>query len=125
MHHPVPLPRPRLIFITPCKLSTTRGGLSLLKEMPTERVPFIFIAVSKDKTCPLVGVYQLDDEAQRQGRREWQRAADRYKTCAASNHWPGLSDQIETLSLPSWAIQSGSISAAEIAPGLVPPGFSD
>ena len=67
--------------------------------------PFVFVA--QEKTPPyLVGCYQLDDEAVEAG---WvaNRAARRlFRACTETGVWPGYSDQIETIGLPRWAVNT-------------------
>ena len=70
---------------------------------------FVFIAV--EKTYPYaVGVYELDDAAMDEGYSLRHRDMRRIQSCHASTRWPGYTDDgINTLSLPRWAFNDGSI----------------
>lgn len=64
-----------------------------------------FVFVVQEKTPPyVVNVVQLDDTAMRIGRERNQRALEIYAECAATDTWPGYSDDVELVSLPGWAI---------------------
>jgi len=66
---------------------------------------FVFIAV--EKTPPYaVGVYRLDDEAMEAGRRLYRRALRTYAECLASDRWPGYGEDIQTISVPAWALNT-------------------
>lgn len=65
---------------------------------------FIFIAV--EKTAPYaVGVYELDSASIEVGRVINQRALDKYRQCIESGLWNGYPTEIQTLSLPVWAMR--------------------
>ena len=62
---------------------------------------FAFIAV--EKTPPhLCAVYMLDGPALFMGERRARRGLERLARCLETDVWPGLSNHIETLSLPRW-----------------------
>jgi hypothetical protein len=65
---------------------------------------FVFIACERHPPF-LVGVYVLDAEALEMGRAEYQQDLALYKECVESGSWPGLSERIEVLSLPKWAVR--------------------
>ena len=68
----------------------------------TNAARFIFIAVEKEYPYA-VGVYELDNEACGLGEELRQRDMQRIKTCKQRNEWPGYSNDISTLSLPTYA----------------------
>ena len=68
----------------------------------TNAARFIFIAVEKEYPYA-VGVYELDNDACGLGEELRQRDMQRIKTCKQRNEWPGYSNDISTLSLPSYA----------------------
>ena len=65
---------------------------------------FVFIAV--EKTAPYaVACYTLDDVAKEKGRELYQQDLQTLQAAQAANEWPAYSDQIETLTLPAWALR--------------------
>ncbi len=63
-----------------------------------------FVFVFQEKTAPyLITVCELDDLAERAGRRRNAEAIERYRDCKEAGTWPGYSDDIELISLPPWA----------------------
>jgi hypothetical protein len=62
----------------------------------------IFIAAEKEPPYA-VGVYELDARALEVGRNKYRRLLNRYLLCVAEDRWPAYSQNIEYLSLPSWA----------------------
>lgn len=67
---------------------------------------FVFIAVEKDPPYACA-VYELDLEAMALGRTMRDNALDVIATCRAAELWPGYGDtNVQTLSLPSWALKS-------------------
>lgn len=68
----------------------------------TKCARFIFIVV--EKTYPFqTAVYELDTEASAIGEDQRRRAMNRIATCKQRDEWPGYGDNVQTLSLPSWA----------------------
>jgi exodeoxyribonuclease VIII len=68
---------------------------------------FIFIVV--EKAAPYaVAVYELDQESMQAGYRLYREAIDLYNECTRTGHWPGYSDQVESISLRPWALNKGS-----------------
>jgi hypothetical protein len=64
-----------------------------------------FVFVFQDKSPPyLVTVAELDFQALEIGRARNRQAIERYRDCRESGLWPGYSDDIELISLPSWAV---------------------
>ena len=67
-----------------------------------EDVAFVF--VFQEKTAPyLVNVVELDGVAMQLGRGLNERALTTYRRCTDSGHWPGYSDDVELVSLPTYA----------------------
>lgn len=63
-----------------------------------------FVFVVQEKSAPyLASVVELDRDAIELGRRLNRRAIDTYAACVAANHWPGWSDEVELVHLPTWA----------------------
>jgi hypothetical protein len=62
---------------------------------------FLFVVQEKDPPY-LVAVYDIDDEDLRIGRERNRRALEMYRDCTESGLWPGYSNDIETIALPSW-----------------------
>lgn len=63
---------------------------------------FVFGAVESGWphiACP----YMLDDEAMTKGRAECRRLLNLYAECLEADRWPGYSDSITAITLPSWA----------------------
>lgn len=86
-----------------------RDGLKALG-CPVEH--FVFICV--ENTQPYaVACYVLEPAAVDLGRELYRRDIKTYATCQQENHWPGYSDDIEQLRLPSWAYKQ-SYSELEI-----------
>ena len=68
-----------------------------------EVLAFVFITVETEWPY-LASASMLDDQAREQGTREYRRNLDSYHECRTSSVWPGYSDRIEIMNLPSWAI---------------------
>ncbi|MFI0236374.1 PD-(D/E)XK nuclease-like domain-containing protein [Streptomyces sp. NPDC016845] len=63
-----------------------------------------FVFVCQEKTPPyIVTVVEMDAEARRIGAARNRRAIETFAECTASGVWPGYSDEIAYLSLPTWA----------------------
>ena len=68
-----------------------------------------FVFIVQDKNPPyLVSPVQLDDPALARGRARNRQALEIFRDCQQSGIWPGYSDDIETVSLPRWAVQEYS-----------------
>lgn len=64
---------------------------------------FVFIAV--EKTPPyLVSLFTLDGEAQRSGRASIREDLRTLAECIERDTWPGYPENIQTISLPPWAV---------------------
>jgi hypothetical protein len=63
---------------------------------------FTFIAVEK-KPPYAVQVFALDEASLEKGREEYQRGLAIYRQCLLTNKWPGYSDEVVPMNLPSWA----------------------
>lgn len=65
---------------------------------------FLFIAVEKNPpfACAL---YELNAESIEHGRQQYQKGLAIYKNCIEINEWPGYSPDIQTISLPGWALR--------------------
>jgi hypothetical protein len=62
------------------------------------------VFVFQEKTAPyLVTVVELDAVALRIGRARNRRALEIYRECVDTDRWPGHSDAIEMVALPTWA----------------------
>ena len=67
-----------------------------------EQTTFVF--VFQEKTAPyLVTIGEPDDEALAVGRARNREAIDLYAKCVRDDHWPGYTDDVELLALPTWA----------------------
>lgn len=65
-----------------------------------------FVFVAQEKTAPyLVTVIELDADALRIGRALNRLAIDLYADCTANDTWPGYSDDVVHLSLPTWFVR--------------------
>ena len=72
-------------------------------EQATGKRPDQFIFICVEKKPPFAcAVYAADAEMIQIGAEAAARDLDVLATCKAANAWPGYSDQIETISLPSW-----------------------
>lgn len=67
-----------------------------------QRPEFAFIAQEKEPPY-LVGVYQVDPEARAIARGQIDKALRLYRRCAETGEWPGYSEEITTLALPTWS----------------------
>jgi hypothetical protein len=64
---------------------------------------FLFVAV--EKTAPyLCAVYQVDGPSRAKGRATNREALRAYRDALEEDRWPGYSEDIETISLPKWAL---------------------
>jgi len=73
---------------------------------------FIFVAV--EKAAPYaIGVYELDAQAMVHGAVLRHNALQIIQDCKAVNSWPGYTDGIQTLQLPSWALKDQTTITSE------------
>lgn len=64
-----------------------------------------FVFVAQEKEAPyLVAVHELDEEALMIGRERNRRAIDIYRQCTETGIWPGYPSDVQTVSLPRWAV---------------------
>lgn len=71
-------------------------------EIGDEHTAFVFVC--QEKTAPyVVTVVEMDAEARRIGAARNRRALEVFAECTATGSWPGYSDEIAYLSLPTWA----------------------
>jgi hypothetical protein len=65
---------------------------------------FLFIAV--EKTPPhAIGIYSLDQAAMERGRSLYRAWLNKLVVCIEEDSWPAYSPEIETLTLPTWAMK--------------------
>lgn len=70
---------------------------------------FVFVCVEQ-KPPYLVACYQLNAEAEEQGRREYRHALDIWRRCVETGEYPGIANELITsISLPRWAIDTGDM----------------
>lgn len=71
----------------------------------TEAETMLFIALEK-KAPYALAVYELDADSLKAGRALRDRDLQAYASCQEFNLWPGYADQVQTISLPKWAVGS-------------------
>lgn len=77
--------------------------IGLAADPETGRNPaFIIIAIEK-RPPHLIGVYRMGDDSLNLGHDLAEQALATYKRCVVTGEWPGYSDQIEPLDVPTWA----------------------
>lgn len=65
---------------------------------------FEFAAI--EKAMPhAIGIYRLDDEAMREGRRLYREALNTYADCLERDEWPAYDTEPQWLCLPQWAVE--------------------
>lgn len=64
---------------------------------------FTFIAVENEPPYA-IGIYRLDDASLQTGRMLMEKAATAFRTAADPVQWKGYRQDIETISVPSWAL---------------------
>ncbi|MEU2799018.1 PD-(D/E)XK nuclease-like domain-containing protein [Streptomyces sp. NPDC007117] len=75
---------------------------ALAAQLGGEDTAFVFVC--QEKTAPyLVTVFEPDMTALRIGAAKNRRAIETYARCVETGHWPGYTDDIAYLSLPTWA----------------------
>lgn len=75
-----------------------------LRALGFEADKFVFIAIEKESPFG-IRVYELAEEAIAIGRAQIRNLLDLCHQCEQSGKWPGYPQTIETISLPSWAMQ--------------------
>jgi len=64
---------------------------------------FVFVAI--EKTAPYaVGAYILDNEALKIGKHKCLKALEILEICTEDNHWLGYGDNLQSITLPRWAM---------------------
>lgn len=71
------------------------------KTLGIENKMFVHLFIDTQTYLPRVVV--LDDASLEKAEHEMRPLIDHYAECIKKNEWPGYSDEISTLSLPSWA----------------------
>ncbi|MDQ8040605.1 PD-(D/E)XK nuclease-like domain-containing protein [Cellulosimicrobium sp. XJ-DQ-B-000] len=62
-----------------------------------------FVFIVQEKTAPyVVTVVELDTEAEALGRRQIRKAVATFAECQRTGHWPGYTDEVALVSLPTW-----------------------
>lgn len=74
-------------------------------DLPAES--FVFIVV-ENKAPYGVAVYEIDQTSIEIGREKYQRGLDIYRQCIAFDEWPGYPEEIQPISLPTWALRSAA-----------------
>jgi hypothetical protein len=69
-----------------------------------EPLPFTFIAV-ENKPPYGVAVYELDEQALVLGQQVMRQCINLYKECKEFNDWPSYSQEVQTISVPKWALK--------------------
>ena len=80
----------------------------LVGEMPF----FLFIVVER-KPPYAVRIFQLDPEGKRHARDKYKAALQAFRKCQETGIWPAFDEEIQTVSLPSWEMQSPIIESAD------------
>ena len=74
-------------------------------EQATGKRPEQFLFICVEKRAPhCVAVYAADAAMIAAGETATRKALDTLAICRAADHWPGYSDQIESIGLPSWML---------------------
>lgn len=75
----------------------------------TKRRPrFIFLVVEKEPPHA-VGVYTLDEDAERIGRKSYESVLKQWKLCSTSDKIEGYGNEVKEISLPGWAVPDSDI----------------
>jgi hypothetical protein len=77
-------------------------GAVAAKAIQGEERPYV---IAVQKTPPYdVAVYQLDVVALEYGRRLYRGLLERLRSCIEADYWPGAAPDLQTLSVPQWAV---------------------
>jgi hypothetical protein len=76
--------------------------LSGANELGAKVTDFVIVAIEKSPPYA-IGIYRLSDAHLQLGHLRWLEACERYKECTETGQWPGYSDSITELELPTWA----------------------
>lgn len=86
-------------------------GGARANDLPAEH--FSILAVEKEPPYA-VAVYRLEDDVVRQARPHLLALMDEFNRCMESGVWPGYPEEVQDLSIPSWAWSLMDDEAAEI-----------
>lgn len=74
---------------------------------------FVFLAAEKGVPYA-VAAYEMAEEVVVAGRKSYRQALKIYQECLEKNYWPGYSDTVEMLSMPTWALNKVGVSKYEM-----------
>lgn len=77
----------------------------LYRDMVGEMPFFLFIVVER-KPPYAVRIFQLDPVGKNHARDKYKRALESFRICQETGVWPAFDEEIQTVSLPSWELQS-------------------
>ena len=77
-------------------------GYATMMSMPREKVEFLFVVI-ENEAPHAISVYHADHALIEKGREKYKLALNRYLECVSKDHWPGYSEEIESISIPAWA----------------------
>ena len=73
--------------------------------------PSAFVFLAAEKGVPYaVAAYEMAEEVIVAGRKSYRNALKTYQECLKNNYWPGYSDTVEVLTLPTWALNKVGVS---------------
>lgn len=85
------------------------GWKTLTGDMPA----FVFLAA--EKSIPFaVAAYEMPDEGIIAGRRTYRAALKIYAECLKKDSWPGYSNTVKMLTLPTWALNRAGVNKYQI-----------
>jgi exodeoxyribonuclease VIII len=85
------------------------GWKTLTGDMPA----FVFLVA--EKTIPFaVAAYEMPDEGIIAGRKTYRAALKIYAECLKKDSWPGYSNTVEMLNLPTWALNKSGVNKYQI-----------
>lgn len=85
-------------------------GWAALTEEPSS---FVFLPIEKQMPYE-AAAYEMAEQVIFAGRQSYREALDKYAECLKTNKWPGYSDTVEMLNLPTWALYREGISEHQI-----------
>lgn len=65
---------------------------------------FVHLVIEK-KPPYAIAIYSLDDDSIEQGRREYKNLLKQYSFCQKLDHYPAYPEEVQTVSLPTWAVK--------------------
>ena len=72
----------------------------------TGEMPFFVFIVVERKPPYAVRMFQLDPVGKEHARSKYKRALENFRSCQEKGVWPAFDEEIQTVSLPSWELQS-------------------